>query len=114
LLDVWSQVLLHDCSIVKLGSEQFPVSTSKNKRLRQVEFKSHGKTIIGIEQNPNTKSNWAKMARSGIDKGDAVYRGRTLHRGGCGGKSHAVREANANMIAIIEAKVLQRRVGRKP
>jgi hypothetical protein len=66
LLSVWSQVLLHDSKFVKLGSEQFSVSTSKTERLRQVEFIHAGKTIIGIQQNPNTKSNWAKLAREGI------------------------------------------------
>jgi hypothetical protein len=66
LLDVWSQVLVHDSNVVKLGSEQFPVFSGKKKHLHQVEFHFDGKTIIGIEQNPNTKSNWAKMARSGV------------------------------------------------
>ena len=65
LVDVWGQVLVHDDKIVKLGSEQFPVSMSKAKRLRQVEFTFDGKTIIGIEQNPETKSRWAKEAREG-------------------------------------------------
>ncbi len=66
LLDVWSQVLLHNSNIVRLGSEQFSVSTSKNRRFRHVEFTFGGKTIVGIQQNPDTKSNWAKMARAGI------------------------------------------------
>ena len=65
LVDVWSQVLVHEAKIVNLGAEQFPVSTSKTKRLRQVEFTFDGKTIIGIEQNPETKSRGAKEARSG-------------------------------------------------
>jgi hypothetical protein len=65
LVDVWSQVLVDEAKIVKLGTEQFPVSTSKTKRLRQVEFTFDGKTIIGIEQNPETKSRWAKEARAG-------------------------------------------------
>ena len=65
LVDVWNQVMVHEAKIVKLGTEQFPVSTSKTKRLRQVEFTFDGKTIIGIEQNPGTKSRWAKEARSG-------------------------------------------------
>ena len=65
LLNVWSQVLLHDSKVVKIGSEQFPVSTSKKKSLRQVELTFDGNTIIGIEQNPDTKSRWAKEARSG-------------------------------------------------
>jgi hypothetical protein len=57
--------MVHDAKIVRLGTQQFPVSTSKTKRLRQVEFTFEGKTIIGIEQNPETKSRWAKEARSG-------------------------------------------------
>jgi hypothetical protein len=65
LVDVWNQVMVHEAKIVKLGAEQFPVSTSKAKRLRQVEFTFDGKTIIGIEQNPETKSRWAKEARAG-------------------------------------------------
>jgi hypothetical protein len=65
LIDVWSQVLLHDSNVVKLGSETFPVTTSKKKRLRQVHFEFNGHSITGLEQNPETKSNWAKMAREG-------------------------------------------------
>jgi hypothetical protein len=65
LVDVWSQVMVHGRKIVKLGAEQFRVSTSKTKRLRQVEFTFDGKTIIGIEQNPETKSRWAKEVRAG-------------------------------------------------
>ena len=29
-------------------------------------FVSDGMSITGLEQNPDTKSNWAKMAREGI------------------------------------------------
>ncbi len=57
--------MVHEAKIVKLGTQQFPVSTSKTKRLRQVEFTFDGKTVFGIEQNPETKSRWAKEARSG-------------------------------------------------
>jgi hypothetical protein len=66
LIDVWSQVLLHDSQAVKLGSETFPVIRSKKKRLRQVYFVFGGMSITGLEQNPDTKSNWARMARDGI------------------------------------------------
>jgi hypothetical protein len=50
---------------VKLGSERYPVTKSKAKRLRQVAFGFDGNTIMGIEQNPKTKSRWAAIARSG-------------------------------------------------
>jgi len=66
LLDVWSQVLVHDSKLVKLGPETFPVTTSKKKRLRRVHFEFDGNSMTGLEQNPETKSNWAKMAREGI------------------------------------------------
>jgi hypothetical protein len=78
LLDVWSQVLLHDSNIVKLGLEQFPVSASKKNRFRQVEFSFGGKMIVGIQQNPDTKSNWAKMARSGIKVMQFIQDGRYI------------------------------------
>jgi hypothetical protein len=34
-------------------------------RLRQVDFVFDGNEIRGLEQNPETKSRWAQMARSG-------------------------------------------------
>ena len=66
LIDVWSQVLVHDSKVVRIGSETFPVIRSKKKRFRQVYFVFDGKSITGLEQNPDTKSNWAKMAQDGI------------------------------------------------
>ena len=66
LLDVWSQVLLHDSKVVRIGSETFPVIRSKKKRFRQVYFVFDGMSITGLEQNPGTKSNWARMAHDGI------------------------------------------------
>lgn len=35
------------------------------KSLRQVDFVFDGEEIRGLEQNPDTKSQWAHMARSG-------------------------------------------------
>jgi precorrin-3B methylase len=65
LIEVWRQALVDKADTVRLGSESYKVTQSKAKRLRQVEFVFEGKTIIGIQQNPNTKSRWAKEARSG-------------------------------------------------
>ena len=33
--------------------------------MRQVDFRFDGTEIRGLEQNPQTKSRWAQMARSG-------------------------------------------------
>jgi hypothetical protein len=65
LISVWRQALVDQADVVKLGSERFPVTKSKAKRLRQVAFVFDGNTIMGIEQNPKTKSRWAAMARAG-------------------------------------------------
>jgi hypothetical protein len=65
LIHVWRQTLVDKSETVKLGSESYRVTQSKAKRLRQVEFVFEGKTIIGIQQNPNTKSKWAEQARTG-------------------------------------------------
>jgi hypothetical protein len=78
LLDVWSQVLLHDSKVVKLGSETFPVIRSKKKRFRQVYFVFGEMSITGLEQNPETNSTWAKMAREGIKVMQFVHDGRYI------------------------------------
>lgn len=56
---------MDEADVVKLGSERSPVTKSKAKRLRQVAFVFDGNTIMGIEQNPKTKSRWAALARAG-------------------------------------------------
>ena len=65
LISVWRQALTEKSDAVKLGTKQYPVTKSKAKRLRQVAFDFDGNTIMGIEQNPKTKSRWAAMARAG-------------------------------------------------
>lgn len=78
LLDVWSQVLVHDSKVVRLGSEDFPVIRSKKKRFRQVYFVFDGMSITGLEQNPDTKSSWAKMAREGIKVMQFIHDGKYI------------------------------------
>jgi hypothetical protein len=65
LIEVWRQSLLDKSEVVTLGAHRYPVTTSKKKRLRQVDFIFEGNSIVGIQQNPETKSNWAKLARAG-------------------------------------------------
>jgi len=65
LISVWQQALVENADAVKLGTESYPVTNSKAKRLRLVAFAFDGNEIMGIEQNPKTKSRWAAIARSG-------------------------------------------------
>ena len=65
LLEVWRQTLLENAKTVALGAERFPVLRTSKRKLRQVDFKFEGQGIRGQEQNPDTKSRWAAMAREG-------------------------------------------------
>lgn len=65
LKTVWRQTLAENADVVELGAEHYPVTRSKAKGLRQVTLAYDENTIIGIEQNPKTKSRWARMARAG-------------------------------------------------
>jgi hypothetical protein len=64
-IEVWRQALVEDAKAVKLGEESYPVRRTPKRGLRQVDFAYDGKEIRGLEQNPETKSRWAQMARSG-------------------------------------------------
>ena len=65
LIEVWRQTLVENAKAVELGSGRYPVRSTPKRRLRQVDFVFDGNEIRGLEQNPQTKSRWAQMARSG-------------------------------------------------
>jgi hypothetical protein len=65
LIDIWRQALIENAKEVELGKERYPVRQTPKRGLRQVDFVFDGKKIRGLEQNPETKSRWAQMARSG-------------------------------------------------
>ena len=50
---------------VELDTGRFPVRRTPKRGLRQVDFVLERNEIRGLEQNPQTKSRWAQMARSG-------------------------------------------------
>ena len=65
LIDVWRQVFIDNAKEVELGKEHYAVRRTPKRGLRQVDFVFEGIKIRGLEQNPETKSRWAQMARSG-------------------------------------------------
>ena len=65
LIEVWRQALVEGAKVVALGTERYPVRRTPKRGLRQVDFVFDGDEIRGLEQNPDTKSRWAQMARSG-------------------------------------------------
>src|ERR1700756_5579077 len=65
LVAVWRQVLVENATAVELGGKQYSVRITPKKGLRQVDFVFDGNEIRGLEQNPETKSRWAVLARRG-------------------------------------------------
>ena len=65
LIEVWRQALVENATVVKLGSERYPVRRTPKRGLRQVDFMFDEHEIRGLEQNPDAKSRWAQLARSG-------------------------------------------------
>ena len=65
LIEVWRQAFTENGKAVVLGTERYPVVRTSKRKLRQVDFKFDGKDMRGVEQNPETKSRWAAMAREG-------------------------------------------------
>jgi hypothetical protein len=64
-LSVWRQALLEGQRIIVVGDATFSVRRTTKNRLAQIDFAIDGVEFRGLEQNPQTKSRWAKMAREG-------------------------------------------------
>ncbi len=65
LIEIWRQALVEDADVVVVGPERYKVRHTPKQALRQVDFTFDAEELRGLEQNPNTKSRWAQMARSG-------------------------------------------------
>jgi hypothetical protein len=65
LIDVWRQVLVENADVLVLGGKRYPVRLTPKRHLREADFTFDGDTIRRLEQNPETKSRWAQMARAG-------------------------------------------------
>jgi hypothetical protein len=65
LISVWQQVLVDEAKVVNVCGRSFRVQQTSRSRLREVDFECEGQKLRGLEQNPNTSSSWAKLAREG-------------------------------------------------
>lgn len=65
LISVWQQALAENARSVKLANRSFPVRRTSRSRLREVDFQFEGHELRGLEQNPETPSRWAQLAREG-------------------------------------------------
>jgi hypothetical protein len=65
LLGVWQQSLVDKKKIVEFDGETYSVRQTPKSKLKQIDFRFEGRELRGLEQNPNTRSRWAKLAREG-------------------------------------------------
>lgn len=65
LISVWQQVMADGAAALTLDDRHYRVTRTRSRRLRVVEFEHRGSRITGIEQNPETRSKWAALARQG-------------------------------------------------
>jgi hypothetical protein len=65
LINVWRQVLIDCAKRVEVAGDTHAVRETARRRLKQVDFRFEGRDIRGLEQNPDTKSRWAALARKG-------------------------------------------------
>ena len=65
LISIWQQALSERKPTVQIGSTQYAVGVTRSSRLRTVEFTYRRHRFAGIEQNPETSSRWAALAREG-------------------------------------------------
>ncbi len=65
LVSVWQQALAENARSVTLEGRTFPVRRTSRSRLREVDFQFEDHQLRGLEQNPETASRWAQLAREG-------------------------------------------------
>ena len=65
LISVWQQVFAENAKTVVLDDARYPIRRTSRSKLREVDFKFGDTALRGLEQNPNTNSRWAKLAREG-------------------------------------------------
>lgn len=64
-LSVWRQALIDRSTKVTLSGASYPVRRTAKRGLAQVDFEADGAPFRALEQNPDTTSRWAQLARKG-------------------------------------------------
>ncbi|MGI0130527.1 MAG: hypothetical protein ACREDE_04385 [Thermoplasmata archaeon] len=78
LLEIWRQTLLEGREVVTWEGRSLRVTRTRSRELRGVVFEYDGRRFDGIEQNPETKSRWAALAREGKRIMQFRYQGRYI------------------------------------
>lgn len=65
LISVWCQAVVENAKVITLEDKKFPVRRTSQSRLREVDFQFGRLELRGLQQNPETASRWAQLARQG-------------------------------------------------
>ena len=63
LVSVCQQALIDGATTVELEGRNYTVKKTSRHHLRQVDFIFDGQELRGLEQNPHTRSQWARLAQ---------------------------------------------------
>jgi hypothetical protein len=77
-LSVWHQALVDGAKQISVAGQSYPVRRTAKRRLAQVDFEFEGASYRGLEQNPETTSRWAQLARQGAKVMQFLSNGRYL------------------------------------
>jgi hypothetical protein len=78
LVSVWQQSLIDKKKTVDLDDASYPIRQTSKSKLKQIDFRFEDRELRGLEQNPNTKSRWAKGAREGKQVMQFLEQGRYI------------------------------------
>ena len=73
-----SNALVEEKTQVTLGGRTYPVRRTPQRHLLEIDFEVAGEPLRGLEQNPETKSRWAQLARKGAKVMQFLSAGRYL------------------------------------
>lgn len=76
LLTVYRESLVGNKKTVALENRHLPVRSTAKRKLKQIDFQFDGRELRGLEQNPDTKSRWAKIPRDGKKAMQFLERGK--------------------------------------
>jgi hypothetical protein len=65
LIEIWNQSLVENVKSVEVEGQSYAIKRTPRRGLKQVDFRFDGVNLRGLEQNPETRSRWAAMAREG-------------------------------------------------
>lgn len=78
LLSVWRQTLIDHVKEVSVSGRVYPVRRTAKRRLAQIDFEFEGVSYRALEQNLETASRWAQLARKGAKVMQFLSAGRYL------------------------------------